>query len=175
MKLLVHSSDGSVFAAKTSSNKPMIPASKVVQMLGNYLYKHVEQAKKKVLSGSDNYTIWCEQLLDRSKMTDERFQITSSAESGLGDMFDGLEEMVDNSRSWQPIWIMLNLVTYQNKIRVNLIEYYNGFEKTIGHTVIPPDVAQDVKKCSIDLVAWVNKRFNKFYGGKISPMSLLFG
>ena len=80
----------------------MIPASKLVNMLGKYLYKHIDSAFKYNVSGNMN-DIYFYVYYQRSRLNQDWTK---------PDEYNDMHEMTIN----------LNLTTYSNKISLNLIE-----------------------------------------------------
>lgn len=102
----------------------MIPGSKLVNILGKYLYKHIDGAFKYNVSGnmSDIYLYVYYQL-------PKLYQDWTKP-----DEYNDMHEMTIN----------LNLTTYSNKVRLNLIEV-SPSEKTLGHVVLDCSKLQDLK------------------------------
>lgn len=120
----------------------MIPASKLVNMLGKYLYKHIDSAFKYNVSGNMN-DIYFYVYYQRSRLNQDWTK---------PDEYNDMHEMTIN----------LNLTTYSNKIRINLIEV-SPSEKTLGHATIECEKLQDLKSAHILILDKVHKLMKRAY------------
>lgn len=112
--------------------QPVIPASQLVGRIGKYLYKHIDGAFK-FKSSSNMYDVWITVLYQIPPRLVEKYKLTDPK-------YLDVNEMTVN----------INITTYQNKIRVNVIEV-TPEEKTLGCNVIPPNKLQDLKQ-AFDLI-----------------------
>ena len=88
-----------IIRAYTDSN--LLPASKAVKELGRYLYKNIDSAYDQVSSGN-MYDVY----MTVYYQVPEYMQVP-----WMDDQYNDLQEMN----------ILLNLTTYQNKIRINIL------------------------------------------------------
>ena len=105
-----------------ASTNQTIPASQLVNKVGKYLYKHIDSAYK-FNTCPNTYDVWFTIY----------YQYSQEWREVMDD--DNLYEMNIN----------LNITTYQNKIRVNIIEV-TPEEQTIGHDVYPSEKFTDIQK-----------------------------
>lgn len=120
----------------------MISANKLVNILGVYLYKHLDGAFKYVTS-SNNCDVYFT-LLYQLRPEDQSPRNTPEE--------NDVHELTIN----------INLTTYQNKIRVNTIER-TPMEKTLGCDVYLPETLQDLEAAKDMIFAKVVKRVSKAY------------
>ena len=120
----------------------MISANKLVNVLGTYLYKHLDGAFKYITS---------------SNMCDVYFTLLYQLRPE-----DQRPENTPEENDVHELTINLNLTTYQNKIRVNIIER-TPMEKTLGCDVYPPEKLQDLEAAKDMIFAKVVKRVSKAY------------
>lgn len=127
---------------KLTSNTQVQPASQQVNRVGKYLYKHIDGAYKYTKS-SNQYDVYFTLLYQVPYW--ERIP-------GKGSDYNDVHEMT----------IDLNITTYQNKLRVNVIEL-TPEERTIGHDVYRPELLEDLP--SAMKLIWYNviKRVSKAY------------
>lgn len=108
----------------------MIPANKKVNILGKYLYKH--------LDGAFKYTT-------TSNTCDVYFTLLYQLRPE-----DQLPSNTPEENDVHELTIDLSITTYQNKIRVNILEV-TAMEKTIGCDVYDPEITKDLKS-AMDLI-----------------------
>ena len=121
----------------------MIPTSQLVNKIGKYLYKHISGADRYKVSGNIN-DVWFTVL----------YQIPEySIKPGQGMRYS--DEVYD-------MRININVTTYRNKIRVNLIEV-SPEERTLGHFVYMPEQVQQVATICDDIIEDIQKRLNKIF------------
>ena len=108
----------------------MIPANKKVNILGKYLYKHLDGAFKYTTTSNtcDVYFTLLYQLKPQDQLP-----------SNTPEENDDHELTID-----------LSITTYQNKIRVNILEV-TAMEKTIGCDVYDPEITKALKS-AMDLI-----------------------
>lgn len=126
--------------------KVITPKSKVqpgqqVNKVGEYLYKNLDGAFKIQKSGN---------------MCDVYFMILYEIPK-LQRRFGHPED-----REMHEMHINLNITTYQNKIRVNVIEV-SPEERTLGCYVFSPEVMQDLENAKRLIYNKVTKRVAKVY------------
>lgn len=130
-----------------SNVQPVLPAGQLVNKIGKYLYKHLDGAFKFNVS-SNTYDVYITVLYQIPSDLLELYTLNKS-------IYEKVNEMTLN----------LNITTYQNKIRVNIIEV-TPEEKTIGFDVFPPDKLQDTRQaCELiynKVVKRVSKEFEDF-------------
>lgn len=122
--------------------KTYLPLSQVVNKLGKYLYKNIDSAEK---------------MMFASNMCDIIFTA----------YYQLPPELQDNSKGdhYNDIHVMkldLNITTYQNKIRINIIEI-SPEEVTIGYDLYADEVVNDLENAKKRILQKVEKRIQKFY------------
>ena len=117
----------------------MLPASKQVKRIGQYLYKHIDGAYD-FKSYSNNYDVYFLLLYELKKEFRE----------------PGKDYPVQEMR------VNLNVTTYQNKVRINIIEL-TPKERTIGFDLYTPEKVQDLQKAYPVIMEKINKRIYKAY------------
>lgn len=122
--------------------QPVIPASQLVGRIGKYLYKHIDGAFK-FKSSSNMYDVWITVLYQIPPRLVEKYKLTDPK-------YLDVNEMTVN----------INITTYQNKLRVNVIEV-TPEEKTLGCDVIPPNKLQDLKQAFDLIMLKVRTRLTK--------------
>lgn len=121
----------------------MIPTSQLVNKIGKYLYKHIDGADRYKISGNQN-DIWFTVL----------YQVPEySTQIGRGMKYS--EEVYD-------LQLNINVTTYRNKIRVNLIEV-SPEERTLGHFVYMPEQVQQVATICNVIIQDIAKKLNKVF------------
>jgi hypothetical protein len=113
--------------AKNNYVEPVVPAGQLVNRIGKYFYKHLDGAFKmeKTANMCDVYTTVLYEI------PPEVVKICNLENSPYAEVNE--------------LNININITTYQNKIRVNLIEM-SPEERTISHDVFPPEKLQDMRK-----------------------------
>lgn len=120
-----------------------VQANKVVNILGKYLYKNVDGSFK-IKQSSNMCDVWLTILYQVPVDTIE--DPSTSEEYGV------VHEMIVN----------LNITTYNNKIRVNIIEC-DPNQRTIGYDLYQTELLNNMKELK-DLVMYrVDKRISKAY------------
>ena len=126
-------------ATKKNNNSKQLQAGQQVNKIGKYLYKHLDGAFKIQFSPNtcDIYFIILYQipLEDRRDSND-----------------DAMKELTIN----------LNITTYQNKIRVNVIEM-NEYERTLGHDTYSPELLEDLEYAREIILNKVIKKVSRAY------------
>ena len=117
-----------------SANQQVLPASKQVKRIGQYLYKHIDGAYD-FKSSSNNYDVYFLLLYELKKELRE----------------PGKEYPV------QEMKININVTTYQNKVRINIIEI-TPKERTIGFDAYTPEKVQDLQKAYPVIMEKIYKR-----------------
>ena len=119
-----------------------IPASKMVNRLGKYLYNHLDGAFKYKKSGNtfDIYTTLLYELKEE-----------------YGGVKNDVREMTLN----------INITTYQNKIRVNTIEVTPD-ERALGYDLLKPELLDDLDATQSVIMTKVHKRIDKAYDHHIT-------
>ena len=121
------------------SNQPL-SANQQVNRLGKFLYKHID--------GSFNYK-------KSSNMYDVYMTIlyqlpVDKQDEAKGKEFNDLHEMT----------LDINITTYMNKVRVNVIEM-TPEEKTIGYDLYEPEKLEDLVKASETILKKIKKRISR--------------
>lgn len=124
----------------SANNKKLQPGQQV-NKVGQYLYKHLDGAFKIEKTGN---------------MCDVYFMILYEVPR-LQRRFGHPED-----RNLNEMHINLNITTYQNKIRVNVIEV-SPEEKTLGCYVFNPEVMEDLYEAKKLIYNKVVKRVSKVY------------
>ena len=122
-----------------AANQQVLPASKQVKRIGQYLYKHIDGAYD-FKSSSNNYDVYFLLLYELKKELRE----------------PGKEYPV------QEMKININVTTYQNKVRINIIELTSK-ERTIGFDLYTPEKVQDLQKAYPVIMEKIYKRIYKAY------------
>lgn len=122
-------------------NSVKIQPGQQVNKIGQYLYKHIDGAFDMKKSGN---------------MCDVYFMILYQIPK-LQRRFGHPED-----REMHEMHINLNITTYQNKIRVNVIEI-SPEEKTLGCYVFSPEVMDDLENAKKLILDKVVKRVSKVY------------
>lgn len=125
-----------------TSSTQVLPASQQVNRVGKYLFKHIDGAFKYSKS-SNQYDIYFTLLYQIPYW--ERIP-------GKGSEYNDVHEMT----------IDINLTTYQNKLRVNVIET-SPEERTIGYDLYRPEVLMDLPSAMKLIWFGVIKRVSKAY------------
>lgn len=120
----------------------MLSANKLVNILGKYMYKNIDGAYKFVTS---------------SNMCDVYFTLLYQLR-----VEDHLPTNAPEENDVHEMTIDINITTYQNKIRVNIIEM-TPEQRTLGHDVFTPDQVVDVKKAKDLIYNRIVKRVTKAY------------
>lgn len=113
-----------------------------VNQIGKYLYKHIDGAFKIHRSGN-----MCDVWFTLLYQIPRPFQIP-----GKGKEYNDVHEMTIN----------LNLTTYQNKIRFNILET-DPNERTLGCYVIPPADLEDLERVKKYILQQTIKAVHKYY------------
>lgn len=120
---------------KTLQNQ--IPASQQVNRIGKYLYNHLDGAFKYMKSGN-MYDVYCTLL----------YQLKPECGGKVNDV--------------QEMTININITTYQNKIRINIVEI-TPEERTLGYDIIKPEDMIDLKQ-AMEIIIWkVGNKIRKTY------------
>ena len=123
---------------------PKLPftASQIVNKIGKYLYKNIDSAYKFKTSSNmiDVYMYVYYQLPYWDRIP------------GKGPEYNELHE----------IKLDINITTYQNRIRVNIIEI-TEYEKTLGHYVFTPDQLVDMEKAKKAVLKTIVTVLSKVY------------
>ena len=122
-----------------AANQQVLPASKQVKRIGQYLYKHIDGAYD-FKSSSNKYDVYFLLLYELKKELRE----------------SGKDYPVQEMR------ININVTTYQNKVRINIIEL-TPKERTIGFDLYTPEKVQDLQKAYPVIMEKIYKRIYKAY------------
>lgn len=122
-----------------AANQQVLPASKQVKRIGQYLYKHIDGAYD-FKSSSNNYDVYFLLLYELKKELRE----------------PGRDYPVEEMK------ININVTTYQNKVRINIIEI-TPKERTIGFDLYPPEKVQDLQKAYPVIMEKIYKRIYRAY------------
>lgn len=114
--------------------------AQVINQVGRYLYKHLDGAFKYQKSGNtfDIFTTVLYQIPYLQRIP------------GRGKEYNDVHEMTLN----------INLTTYANKIRVNVVEI-TPEEKTIGFDVYTPEQIQDPIRASSIIMDRIKRRITR--------------
>lgn len=122
-----------------AASQQVLPASKQVKRIGQYLYKHIDGAYD-FKSSSNNYDVYFLLLYELKKELRE----------------PGKDYPVQEMR------ININVTTYQNKVRINIMEL-TPKERTIGFDLYTPEKVQDLQKAYPVIMEKIYKRIYKAY------------
>lgn len=124
---------------KILCNSKKFQGGQVVNKVGSYLYNHIDGAFKFEKSPNmyDVYFIVLYQIPEENRTTAEE---------------DEVHELP----------IDLNITTYQDKIRVNII-VQDEYEKTIGTKTFSYDKLDDLEKLRQTVLSFVEKKVTKEY------------
>ena len=127
-----------------SSTTKLPPVNQQINKIGKYLYKHIDGAFKYSTSSNtcDIYFTLFYQIPYWNRIP------------GRGKEYNDVHEMTIN----------INLTTYQNKIRVNLIELTPD-ERTLGSFVLKPDQLYDLQLTKQIVLDKVIGRVKAMYDG----------
>ena len=124
---------------KAANPHQILPASKNVNRIGQYLYKPIDGAYD-FKSSSNNYDVYFLLLYELKKELRE----------------PGKDYPV------QEMKININVTTYQNKVRINIIEI-TPKERTIGFDLYTPEKIQDLQRAYPVIMEKIYKRIYKAY------------
>lgn len=119
-----------------------VPASLQVKRVGKFLYKHLDGAKDIKFSSNmcDVYFTLLYQIPRLQRVP------------GKGKEYNDVHEMT----------IDLNITTYQNKVRVNILEVTPN-QKTISYLLYQPESLMDLEHAKRFILSDVCKKLNKEY------------
>lgn len=118
-------------------------SGQLVNELGDYFKSKTDGAFKLKRSGN-MVDIWMRVY----------YQIPAIQIPGEGKQSFPIQEMVIN----------INLTSYANKLRVNLIQVHPT-ERTLGHFVIPTEKLTDIENARKELLSRIYKRLHKLFEG----------
>lgn len=127
---------------KGPTNGTQLQASQQVNRLGKYLYKNLDGAFK-IKNTSNTCDVYVTVLYQIPVEFLKKYGITE-------DKYMEVHEMTVN----------ISITTYQNKVRINVIEMTKG-EKTIGFDLYPPESLIDLEKSAKKVFDKVCKRISK--------------
>ena len=120
------------------NNKSQVPASTQVKRIGKYLYNNIESAYN-FKSSSNMFDVYFTVYYQEKHPT-------------LGIAISDIKEMNIN----------INITTYQNKVRVNVIEM-DEFERTLGYMLYPSEKLVDLPLAMKLIWNTVIKKIEKAY------------
>lgn len=126
-----------------------LPASQQVNRVGKYLYKHIDSAYKIKYS---------------SNMCDVYFSLVYSVPDALVKELEKYHVADTSLKDTLEMHLNINITTYQNKLRINLIEI-SPEERTVGHDVYKPEVLMDLNSAYIKIMDRIKKHLNKRFEG----------
>lgn len=115
-----------------SSTQQKLSANQQVNRVGKYIYKNLDGA----------------------------FKFKTS--SNMCDVYITLLYEVPGSNDVQEMTLDLNITTYQNKLRVNIIELTPN-ERTLGYDLYLPEKLEDLEEAKKMILQKVIKRISKAY------------
>lgn len=129
--------------------QPKLQASQLVNKVGRYLYKNIDGAfqMKSTSNTFDVYTTLLYELLPE-------FQSPRNSKEA-----NDVQEMTLN----------LSITTYQNKIRLNIIEV-DPNERTLGYFLYPPELFDNMEAA----FAKIQRDFNRTVTKKYERYEILF-
>ena len=121
-----------------AANQQVLPANKQVKRIGQYLYKHIDSAydMKKSPNMVDIYFIILYQKKEEFRTSDDR-------------------EMHEMS-------ININITTYQDKVRINILEV-SPQERTIGFDTYKTEKLENLNEAFVMIMNKFQKRMNKAF------------
>lgn len=123
----------------------VLQAEQQVNRIGKYLHKHIDSAFKIKFTPSmcDVYMFVLYQIPRLQRIP------------GKGPEYNGMKEMTLN----------LNITTYQNKLRVNMLEVSPN-EKTLGHKVYSPEKLMNLEQSQDmilqDMIHFLHKEYDEY-------------
>lgn len=130
------------FAPKGPTSGNQLTASQQVNRLGKYLYKNLDGAFK-IKNTSNTCDVYVTVLYQIPSEILKKYNITD-------EKYTDVHEMTVN----------ISITTYQNKVRINVIEVTEG-EKTIGFDLYDPTDLIDLKASAQKIYSRVCKRIAK--------------
>lgn len=128
--------------SKGNSNNSKLEAGQQVNRIGKYLYKHLDGAFK-IKNSPNTCDVYITVLYQIPPEFLNKYNINETK-------YEEVFEMTIN----------LNITTYQNKLRVNVIEMTEG-EKTLGCDVYKPEVLENLQESANLIFNKVCKRISK--------------
>ena len=119
-----------------------IPVNSYVNKIGNYLYKHIDSAYD--FNKSANM---CNVYMSVYYQT-----VHPGRRPGDPDVYSDMYEMK----------IQINITTYQNKIRVNLIEV-SPDEQTLDYSLYNEEICQDLELLKKKVINRIQKVLHKWF------------
>ena len=123
-------------------NGQKLQANQQVKRIGQYMYKHLDGAFKFKSTGN-TFDVYCTLLYQLPYL--QRIP-------GKGKEYNDVHEMTLN----------INITTYQNKVRINIIEM-TPEERTIGFDLFYPEELEDLQMAYKQIMARLHKRIAKAY------------
>lgn len=124
---------------RRSNGKPS-EGGQYVNTISNYLYRHIDTSYNQQNSAN---------------MSDVYFQVYYQMINDDGTLDENLQQMNIN----------LNITTYQDKIRINVLELTPD-EFTLGMKIFTYKKDMNLDKLLVDTLAYVDKRLNKCYSDR---------
>lgn len=128
---------------KSENFKPSVPINQQINRVGKYLYKNIDGAFK-FKTGSNQCDVYFKLLYEVPYLE----RIPGKQKEGYND----LHEMI----------IDLNITTYQNRLRVNILEVTPD-ERTIGSDVYKPELLENLNQAFVIIYDKLCKRIAKAY------------
>jgi hypothetical protein len=125
-----------------SNNSSTLQAGQQVNRVGKYLYKHLDGAFK-MQNSANMCDVYMTVLYQIPLVLLKKYNISEKA-------YQEVQEMTLN----------LNITTYQNKVRINIIEV-TPEEKTIGFDVYTPEELENLQQSAEKIYQRVVKRIEK--------------
>ena len=125
--------------AKNNYIDPVVPAAQLVNRIGKYLYKHIDSAYKFDKS-SNMCDVYITVLYSMPDAIVKQYKLTNPEYTRTNELS-----------------IDINITTYQNKLRMNLIEV-DPNERTLSFDTFPPEKLQNMQD-AYDLI--YNKIINR--------------
>lgn len=140
MKIIAKTSRKTAPKGPTSGNQ--LQAGQQVNRLGKYLYKNLDGAFK-IKNSPNTCDVYVTVLYQIPLEVRKRYNMTE-------DKYAEVHEMTVN----------ISITTYQNKVRINVIEMTKG-EKTIGFDLYPPESLVNLQESAKKVFQKVCKRIEK--------------
>lgn len=127
---------------KGPTSGKQLTASQQVNRVGKYLYNNLDGAFK-IKNSSNTCDVYITVLYQIPSEILKKYNITD-------DKYTEVHEMTVN----------ISITTYQNKVRINIIEMTEG-EKTIGYDLYTPESLEDLRESARKIYKRVCSRISK--------------
>lgn len=115
-----------------------IPASKLVNIIGKYLYSHIHNAQRYTKTGN-SYELYIALI----------------------------QQDEDSNEAPKKLMVSLNITTYQNKLRINLIAHTPS-EETLGYALFNPSNFDSLDDAREQILRSMNKMLQSAYSKAVT-------